>query len=60
KRGSTDHQFPKYVTYLERKSVRSKSEAEIPPDSALLTLEMVDRFMALSLPVGSTKDDLII
>ncbi|KAH9304722.1 hypothetical protein KI387_009126, partial [Taxus chinensis] len=39
------------------RSVRSKSEAEIPPDSALLTLEMVDRFMALSLTVGSTKDD---
>ncbi|GLJ27395.1 hypothetical protein SUGI_0537640 [Cryptomeria japonica] len=35
---------------------RSKSEAEIPPDSALLTLEMVDKFLSLSLPVGSTKD----
>ncbi|XP_057815657.2 probable carboxylesterase 15 isoform X2 [Cryptomeria japonica] len=38
------------------RSERSKSELEVSPDSALLTLEMVDKFLGLGLPVGSTKD----
>uniref|UniRef100_A0A0D6QV85 Alpha/beta hydrolase fold-3 domain-containing protein n=1 Tax=Araucaria cunninghamii TaxID=56994 RepID=A0A0D6QV85_ARACU len=38
------------------RSERSRSEAEIPSESAFLTLEMVDKFLYLSLPVGSTKD----
>ncbi|GLJ27398.1 hypothetical protein SUGI_0537670 [Cryptomeria japonica] len=38
------------------RSERSKSELEIWPDSAFLTMEMVDKFLGLGLPVGSTKD----
>eukprot|EP01018_Ginkgo_biloba_P014026 Gb_30372 [translate_table: standard] len=34
---------------------RSRSEVETPPDAAL-NLEMVDKFLNLSLPEGSTKD----
>ncbi|XVF00167.1 hypothetical protein REPUB_Repub03eG0261900 [Reevesia pubescens] len=34
---------------------RSKSELE-QPESPFLTLDMVDKFLALSLPLGSTKD----
>lgn len=37
------------------RSERSKSEME-QPQSPFLTLEMVDKFLSLSLPVGSTKD----
>ncbi|KAJ0980866.1 hypothetical protein J5N97_009121 [Dioscorea zingiberensis] len=35
---------------------RSRSELENQSDSVLLTLEMVDKLLALALPVGSTKD----
>ncbi|XP_043723651.1 probable carboxylesterase 15 [Telopea speciosissima] len=35
---------------------RSKSELEKKSDSPFLTLEMVDKFLALALPIGSTKD----
>ncbi|EOY19600.1 hypothetical protein QUC31_006028 [Theobroma cacao] len=34
---------------------RSKSELE-QPESPFLTLDMVDKFLALALPIGSTKD----
>ncbi|CAN1121409.1 Probable carboxylesterase 17 [Linum perenne] len=37
------------------RSTRSRSEME-QPESPLLTLDMVDKFMKLALPVGSTKD----
>ncbi|GAV74932.1 Abhydrolase_3 domain-containing protein [Cephalotus follicularis] len=37
------------------RSVRSNSELE-QPESPFLTLAMVDKFLSLSLPVGSTKD----
>ncbi|GMN59247.1 hypothetical protein TIFTF001_028336 [Ficus carica] len=37
------------------RSERSKSEME-QPQSPFLTLEMVDKFLSLSLPVGCTKD----
>ncbi|PRQ55737.1 putative carboxylesterase [Rosa chinensis] len=37
------------------RAVRSRSELE-QPESPLLTLDMVDKFLSLSLPVGSTKD----
>lgn len=36
---------------------RSKSEMEIPPDSAFLTLDMVDKFLKLSAPEGCTTRD---
>ncbi|KAJ4980641.1 hypothetical protein NE237_031478 [Protea cynaroides] len=35
---------------------RSKSELEKKSDSPFLTLEMIDKFLMLALPVGSTKD----
>ncbi|OVA20917.1 Alpha/beta hydrolase fold-3 [Macleaya cordata] len=35
---------------------RSKSELETQNESPFLTLEMVDKFLALALPLGSTKD----
>lgn len=38
------------------RSERSKSELE-QPQSPFLTLDMVDKFLSLALPVGSTKDD---
>nr|ABK23396.1 unknown [Picea sitchensis] len=39
------------------RSERSQSEKEHPPDSALLTLDMVDKFLKLSAPEGiSTRD----
>ncbi|KAL6009889.1 hypothetical protein ACLOJK_000320 [Asimina triloba] len=34
----------------------SKSEAELPSDTAFLTLEMIDKFLAMALPAGSTKE----
>ncbi|CAN0843534.1 Probable carboxylesterase 17 [Linum grandiflorum] len=37
------------------RSTRSRSEME-QPESPLLTLDMVDKFLGLALPVGSTKD----
>ncbi|CAN6703410.1 unnamed protein product [Malus baccata var. baccata] len=37
------------------RAVRSRSELE-QPESPLLTLDMVDKFLSLALPVGSTKD----
>ncbi|XP_057729438.1 probable carboxylesterase 15 [Arachis stenosperma] len=37
------------------RSTRSKSELE-KPQSPFLTLDMLDNFLALALPVGSTKD----
>lgn len=37
------------------RSTRSKSELE-QPESPFLTLDMLDRFLALSLPEGATKD----
>lgn len=37
------------------RSVRSKSEKE-QPQSPFLTLDMVDKFLSLSLPAGCTKD----
>ncbi|GFS33375.1 hypothetical protein Acr_00g0028030 [Actinidia rufa] len=37
------------------RSQRSKSELE-EPESPFLTLDMVDKFLKLALPVGSTKD----
>lgn len=37
------------------RAVRSRSELE-QPESPFLTLDMVDKFLSLSLPVGSTKD----
>ncbi|KAK2991444.1 hypothetical protein RJ640_028527 [Escallonia rubra] len=37
------------------RSERSKSEME-KPESPFLTLDMVDKFLSLALPVGSTKD----
>lgn len=43
---------PGYVT-----SERSKSEMEISSDSALLTLDMVDKFLKLSAPEGFTTRD---
>lgn len=39
------------------RSERSKSEMEIPCDSALLTLDMVDKFLKLSAPEGFTTRD---
>ncbi|XP_050232158.1 probable carboxylesterase 15 [Mercurialis annua] len=38
------------------RSERSKSELE-NPESPFLTLDMVDKFLSLALPVGCTKDD---
>lgn len=38
------------------RSERSKSELALLPESALLTLEMVDKFLAMALPIGSSKD----
>ncbi|XP_043719128.1 probable carboxylesterase 15 [Telopea speciosissima] len=35
---------------------RSRSELENASDSDFLTLDMVDKFLALALPIGSTKD----
>lgn len=37
------------------RSTRSKSEQE-QPESPFLTLDMVDKFLSLALPVGATKD----
>ncbi|WCJ39187.1 alpha/beta-Hydrolases superfamily protein [Euphorbia peplus] len=37
------------------RSERSRSELE-QPESPLLTLDMVDKFLSLALPVGATKD----
>ncbi|CAI9102340.1 OLC1v1000596C1 [Oldenlandia corymbosa var. corymbosa] len=37
------------------RSVRSKSELE-QPESPFLTLDMVDKFLGLALPIGSNKD----
>ncbi|CAL1376994.1 unnamed protein product [Linum trigynum] len=37
------------------RSKRSRSEME-QPESPLLTLEMVDKFLGMALPVGATKD----
>ncbi|KAH0981386.1 hypothetical protein GBA52_008563 [Prunus armeniaca] len=37
------------------RSTRSRSELE-QPESPMLTLDMVDKFLSLALPVGSTKD----
>ncbi|XP_058079346.1 probable carboxylesterase 15 [Magnolia sinica] len=37
------------------RATRSKSELQLPP-SPFLTLDMVDKFLALALPLGSTKD----
>nr|WIV69102.1 PUCXE25 protein [Pyrus ussuriensis] len=37
------------------RSVRSRSELE-QPESPMLTLDMVDKFLSLALPLGSTKD----
>ncbi|XP_072978174.1 strigolactones hydrolase CXE15-like [Typha angustifolia] len=38
------------------RSSRSRSELELKPDSLFFTLEMLDKFLALALPVGATKD----
>ncbi|XP_058108899.1 probable carboxylesterase 15 [Magnolia sinica] len=35
---------------------RSKSEMELQSESTFLTIEMVDKFLAMALPIGSTKD----
>ncbi|WJX30616.1 hypothetical protein P8452_19134 [Trifolium repens] len=37
------------------RSIRSQSEIEMP-QSPFLTLEMVDKFLSLALPIGSSKD----
>ncbi|KAK2385976.1 putative carboxylesterase [Trifolium repens] len=37
------------------RSIRSRSEIEMP-QSPFLTLEMVDKFFSLALPIGSSKD----
>ncbi|KAI5342494.1 PREDICTED: probable carboxylesterase [Prunus dulcis] len=37
------------------RAVRSRSELE-QPESPMLTIDMVDKFLSLALPVGSTKD----
>ncbi|KAK9749819.1 hypothetical protein RND81_02G152800 [Saponaria officinalis] len=41
------------------RSTRSKSELEMP-QTAFLTLDMVDQFLGLALPIRGTKDDPII
>ncbi|XP_068660323.1 probable carboxylesterase 17 [Aristolochia californica] len=38
---------------------RSKSELQLEYESPFLTLAMLDKFLALALPIGSTKDHLI-
>ncbi|CAM0955510.1 unnamed protein product [Alopecurus aequalis] len=38
------------------RATRSKSELEVTPDSVFFTLDMLDKFMAMALPVGATKD----
>jgi acetyl esterase/lipase len=35
---------------------RSKSEMEATPDSVFFTLDMLDKFLAMALPEGATKD----
>jgi acetyl esterase/lipase len=39
------------------RSERSQSEMENPPDSAFLTLDMIDKFLKLSAPDGITTRD---
>lgn len=38
------------------RATRSKSELESRPDSVFFTLDMLDKFLALALPEGATKD----
>ena len=38
------------------RATRSKSELEETPDSVFFTLDMLDKFMAMALPEGATKD----
>ncbi|KAJ1693327.1 hypothetical protein LUZ63_010025 [Rhynchospora breviuscula] len=38
------------------RSTRSRSELELKADSVFFTLDMLDKFLALGLPVGATKD----
>jgi acetyl esterase/lipase len=38
------------------RATRSKSELEVTPDSVFFTLDMLDKFLAMALPVGATKD----
>ncbi|KAJ3676540.1 hypothetical protein LUZ60_003952 [Juncus effusus] len=38
------------------RSTRSKSELELKADSVFFTLDMLDKFLALGLPLGATKD----
>ncbi|KAG8068726.1 hypothetical protein GUJ93_ZPchr0005g14238 [Zizania palustris] len=38
------------------RATRSKSELEAKPDSVFFTLDMLDKFIALALPEGATKD----
>uniref|UniRef100_A0A0E0DRC4 Alpha/beta hydrolase fold-3 domain-containing protein n=1 Tax=Oryza meridionalis TaxID=40149 RepID=A0A0E0DRC4_9ORYZ len=37
-------------------ATRSKSELELRPDSVFFTLDMLDKFLAMALPEGATKD----
>lgn len=38
------------------RAARSKSELEPRPDSVFFTLDMLDKFLAMALPEGATKD----
>ncbi|TVU19356.1 hypothetical protein EJB05_35500, partial [Eragrostis curvula] len=38
------------------RATRSKSELETKADSVFFTLDMLDKFLAMALPVGATKD----
>jgi acetyl esterase/lipase len=38
------------------RSARSRSELELKSDSVFFTLDMLDKFLALGLPLGATKD----
>lgn len=38
------------------RATRSKSELEARPDSVFFTLDMLDKFLAMGLPEGATKD----
>jgi acetyl esterase/lipase len=38
------------------RSTRSRSELELKSDSVFFTLDMADKFLALALPLGATKD----
>ncbi|XP_078175314.1 putative carboxylesterase 17 [Carex rostrata] len=38
------------------RSTRSRSELDLKADSAFFTLDMLDKFLELALPVGATKD----